>query len=605
MRNIVAAVIMTAMIVASGCGGGAPKIASGTPNPPFQGDPPQDAYKYEGDTGTHGGTLVSSIPDDPRTFNIVLASDNASADVLWFNIFRCPVDYRNGGNPPAFDPGLCTRWEGSADARTWTFYLRRGVRWSDGEPFTADDVEFTYNVIVDNNVVNPARDVFLEGKGENGEPIFPDFEKLDDHTVRFKLHSPNGSFLDVIYNLWLIPKHKWEQPWRAGQFATTMTLSEDPGNIVGLGPFRLKEYVSGQRVVLERNPYFWKVDSKGQRLPYLDRMVFVIVKDFNTIQSKFAAGEIDIMPRVRPQDYALVKRMEGPDIKVEDIGVSYDTNWIVFNQNTGSDPKTHKDFLVKWKQKLFRDVRFRRAVSYAIDREALANTVFSGRGVPIYSFVSPGDKTWFSDDIVKYPYDPNRARQLLSEIGLKDNNGDGILDDTEGHSVEFTIVTNASNNQRVETASFISRSLQDIGVKATVVTIASLGTLVDKMEKNFDFDAMVLGWQPNPPPGPAGTKNIILSSGQNHACFASQAQPSTEWEARADHLMQQIDSSPDHAEQYRLFGEVQRIWSEYLPEINLVSPREGVAYKSKFGNLRPSPLQPRATWNCEEIYVKN
>src|SRR5207244_11017564 len=126
---------------------------------------------------------------------------------------------------------------------------------------------------------------------------------------------------------------------RTGTVRSSIGLAYDPSNIVGLGPFRLKEYVTGQRLVLERNPYFWKVDSRGQRLPYLDRMVFVIVKDFNTIQSKFQSGEIDVMPRVRPQDYALIKRMEGGDIKVEDIGVSYDTNWVVFNQNRGTNPK--------------------------------------------------------------------------------------------------------------------------------------------------------------------------------------------------------------------------------------------------------------------------
>ena len=603
MKKIAVAVVMTAMIVAAGCRGSGPSVASGSPNPPFEGEPPQDAYKYTGDAGVYGGTIVLSLADDLKTFNIILASDSVTADVLWYNVFRCPVDYRNGGNPPDFDPGICTKWEASADAKVWTFYLRRGVRWSDGEPFNADDLLFTYNVILDKDVATPARDVFIEGKDEQGAPIYPELEKLDDYTVRFKLHSPNGSFLDGIDNLWLIPKHKWEQPWRTGRFGSTMTLGDDPNTIVGLGPFRVKEYVSGQRVVLERNPYFWKVDSSGQRLPYLDRMVFVIVKDFNTVQSKFQAGEIDVMSRVRPADYALVKRMEGPEIRVDDIGISYDTNWIAFNQNNGSDPRTHKRFVEKWKERLFRDLKFRQAVSYAINREALANTVFAGRGVPIYSFVTPGDKTWFSDDVVKYPYDPERARQMLAEIGLKDTNGDGILEDSEGHSVEINIVTNASNSQRVETAAFVAKSLQDVGIKANSVPIP-LGVLVDKMQSTFDFDAMVLGWQPNPPPGPAGNKNVILSSGQQHVCFASQEHPSTEWEARADHLMQQIDASLDQSERYRLFAQVQRIWSEYLPEINLVAPLEAVAYKNKFGNLHAVALPPRATWNCEEIYIK-
>ena len=603
MKKIAVAVVMTAMIVAAGCRSGGPSVASGTPNPAFEGAPPQDAYLYAGETGVYGGTLVLSTPDDPKTFNIIRGTDTATADVLWYNVFRCPVDYRTGGDPPDFDPGLCTKWEASPDARTWTFSLRRGVRWSDGEPFNADDFVFTYNVIIDKNVDTAARDVFIEGKDENGAPIYPEVEKIDDYTVRFKLHSPNASFLEAIYNIWLIPRHRLEQPWRTGRFNSTMSLSDDPSTIVGLGPFRLKEYVSGQRLVLERNPYFWKVDSRGQRLPYLDRMVFVIVKDFNTIQSMFQAGEIDVMPRVRPADYALVKRMESTEVKVDDIGISYDANWVAFNQNTGVNPKTHKPFLELWKQRLFRDVKFRQAVSYSINREALANTVFSGRGVPIYSFVTPGDKTWFSDDVMKYPYDPERSRRMLAEIGLKDTNGDGFLEDSEGHTVEISINTNASNSQRVETASFVAKSLQDVGIKANSVPIA-FGVVGDKLQATFDFDAIALGWQPMPPPGPLGNKNVLLSSGLQHVCFPSQAQPATEWETRVDRLMQQIEASPDQAERYRLFAQVQRIWSEYLPEINLVAPREAVAYKNKFGNLHPVALPPRATWNCEEIYLK-
>ena len=180
MRNIVVAVVMTAMIVATGCGGGAPSVASGAPNPPFEGDPPQDAYKYNGETGSYGGTLVLSVQDDPKTFNIIRATDAPTADVVWYNVFRCPVDYRNGDERPDFDPGLCTKWDVSKDATDWTFHLRRGVRWSDGEPFSADDVVFTYNVILDKNVDTAARDVFVEGTDESGAAMYPEIEKLDD-----------------------------------------------------------------------------------------------------------------------------------------------------------------------------------------------------------------------------------------------------------------------------------------------------------------------------------------------------------------------------------------------------------------------------------------
>jgi peptide/nickel transport system substrate-binding protein len=332
-------------------------------------------------------------------------------------------------------------------------------------------------------------------------------------------------------------------------------------------------------------------------------LVYVIVKDFNTIQAKFEAGELDVMTRVRPQDYALVKRMESPSVNVEDVGITYDTNWIVFNQNTGISPKNHRPFVAPWKLRLFRDQRFRQAVSFAIDRDALAKTVYSSRAVPMYSFVSPGDKMWYTDDVMKYPLDQNRSRELLASMGLKDTDGDGILEDSEGHAVEFNVSPNSSNSQRVETASVITRNLKEVGIKANV-SAATLPTISDMMQKHFDFDAIVLGWQISPPPGPTNTKNTLLSSGFNHACFPNQVKPSTEWEARIDELIQQVETSPDLAQRKRLYAEVQRIWSEQLPEINLVAAIEAVAYKSKFGNIHASALPPRVTWNCEEIYLK-
>jgi len=594
-------IVIAALLAVSGCRFGGQSTSTGHPNPEFIGNPPQDAYKYTGEPGVYGGTLVIAIPDDIRTFNIVMASDTATADVLWLNVFRCPVDFRN--DTTTYDSGLCTKWDISADATQWTFHFRRGVLWSDGQPFTADDVIFTYDVLKDENVHGPSRDLFIESIGDDGKPIFPDLIKLDDYTVRFDLHRSNWNFLDAIYNLWLVAKHKLEPAFNAGKFGETMRLTDDPNEIVSLGPFRIKEYVSGQRVVVERNPYFWKVDSRGQRLPYLDRIVFVIVKDFNTVQAKFEAGDLDVMPRVRPQDYAAVKRMESDSVKIADVGASYDTYWMVFNQNTDHNPSTGKPYVEPWKLRLFRDQKFRQAISYAIDREGLANTAFSARATPLYSFVSPADPIWYSDDVMKYPFDPARSRQMLAELDLKDNNGDGILEDSQGHPLEFTLVTNASNSQRVNSATFIAGNLRDVGIKINTNPVAF--QIVNNMiETSFNFDAVLLGWQINPPPGPTNAKNILLSSGQQHVCFPLQKQPQRDWEARIDELMHSIESKPDLAERRRMYAEVQRIWSEQLPEINLVAPLEGIAYRTRVGNLHASVLPPRTTWNSEELYIR-
>jgi peptide/nickel transport system substrate-binding protein len=578
--------------------------AAGMPNPPFAGEAPAEAYVFQGEPGVYGGQLVLGAPNDMKSFNVVTATEVSTTDVLWYHVFRCLIDYRNGDPTPDYDPGLCTKWEASPDAKQWTFMLRKDVRWSDGAPFTADDVVFTYDTIRDERVDNSVRDVFNEGADENGKPIYPDIQKLDDHTVRFTLHQPNGAFLDNLFgNMWLVPKHKWEQAWRDGKLNEAMGLDTDPKEIVGLGPFRIKERAADQRIVLERNPYFWKVDKKGQRLPYLDRMIFVITPNFNTMTAKFEAGETDALDRIRAEDFALVKRMESATVRVQDIGVSTSTYWLTLNQNTGVNPQTGKPYLPLWKQQLFRNQKFRQAVSYAINREGLANTVFTGRAVPIYSIVTPGDKAWYADEIQKYPYNPELARQLLAELGLRDANGDNFLEDEDGHPVEVNILTNANNSQRVSTAAFIARNLQEIGIKSTS-NPTDFNTLVTNMESRFNFDAIVLGWRPGVPPGPANVKNIVLSSAQNHTHFPNQKTPSTEWEARLDDLMKKIDETLDMAERKRMFAEVQRIWSEQLPEINLVAELEGIAYKNKFGNLFPTPLAPRLTWNAEEIYIK-
>lgn len=604
MKGFAAAVTLAVLLVFAGCGRSESGGVTGVPAPPFEGDPPEEPYAYKGVPGAYGGTLTLATANDMKTFNVILAAESASNDILWGHVFRCLIDYRNGDNPPGYDSGLCTKWDSSPDVRQWTFYLRKGVRWSDGQPFTADDVLFTYDVVRDTRVASPIRDVFVEGTRENGDAIYPELEKLDDHTVRFKLHKPNGGFLDQVYGLWLIPKHKWEHAWREGRFNEVMKLDSTPEDVVSLGSFRIKEYVPGQRVVLERNPYFWKVDKNGQRLPYLDRVVFVILKDQNTIALRFEAGELDILtPRVRAEDYGRVKTLEGRDVTVVDTGVSLNTTWLAFNQNNGVNPNTGKPFVQPWKQRLFRNREFRQAISYAIDRQGLANTVFSGRGAPMYSFVSPGDSYWHSEEVMSYPYDLDRAREMLDRIGLKDRNGDSFREDTDGHTIEITIITNIENSQRVQSAVFIAQNLKDIGVKANSAPLA-FGLVGNSLQSTFDFDAVILGWRAATPPGPTNYKSILLSSGLQHVCFPKQRTPSSDWEARVDQLLYETEASPDQAERRRLFAEIQRIWSEELPQIDLVAEQEAIAYKTKLGNVHPSPLPPRATWNIEEIYFR-
>lgn len=601
MRKIIVAAVMSALIAAAACNTRTTTTSSGQPVPPFEGEKPQDVYVSKCEPGRYGGEMVLELFADPTSFNVTFTVDEHTTNLLWYHVHRCLIDYNNGDT--GYDLGLCTKYEVSPDGKEWTFYLRKGVRWSDGEPFNADDVIFTYSVATDEKIEDSSiRDIFREGRDANNKSIYPQLEKIDDHTVRFRLSKPNADFLDVIFNLYMVPKHKWEKAWKEGKFSEQMTVSANLSDVVGLGPFRLKEYAAGERVVLERNPYFWKVDSRGNRLPYLNGLKFIIAKDFNTIQAKFQAGEIDVMSRLRATDFANIKGMESDTIKVVDIGATVDTRWLILNQNTGTDPQG-KPLVEPWKLRLFRNQKFRQAISYAIDREGMANTVYVGRAVPLYSFVTPADKTWYSDDIQKYPYNPELARQMLADIGLKDTNGDGFLEDAEGHTVEFAINTNSNNEMRVQSAAFIAEKLKAVGIKATSVPLPS-NFMIQLITTKLSFEAVLFGWVGGVPPGPSNVKNTVLSSAEQHVSFPNQKTPSTEWEARADELMHKIETTVDMAERKRMYAEIQRIWSEQLPEINLVCEKEGVAYKNKFGNIRPSPLRPRLTWNAEEIYIK-
>lgn len=599
MKKALALPTITALLLLGACNG-KPSLTR-VPTPPFQGDLPEDAYVYRGQPGLYGGSLVLSQSTDMDTFNPITASGTSSIYILHVHVYRCPVDYRNADKQ--YDPGLCTRWEMSPDGKQWTFHLRRGVRWSDGEPFSADDVLFTYDLLRDPQVDTSLGAAFTEGKDAAGNPIYPKAEKLDDYTVQFNLHNPNVEFLDAMYNLWLVPKHKWENAWRQGKFNEVMTTGSDPKDVVSLGPYVIKEHVSGQRVVLERNPYFWKVDEKGQRLPYLDRIVFVIVPNFDAILAKFQAGEIDAMWRVRAGDFQTVKKLEGPDIVVHDTGVSCDQGLIALNLNNTSNPRSGRPYVAPWKQKIFRNQKFRQAISYAINREGLIDTIFFGRGVPLYSATAPCETQWYSDTAIKYPHDPEKARSLLDEIGLHDTNGDGVREDAEGHRVEIKVTAYSGNDQRLKIASFLGDNLKDVGI-SVVVDPVPFTVLLERTETTFDFDVVVAAWQSGTPPSPINTKNIILSSAAQHISFPKQKSPSTEWEAELDNLVHKLDASVDQAERKRIYGEINRIWSEQLPEINLLAEKHAVTYKSKFGNIRPSSLFAHLTWNCEEIFIK-
>ncbi|MGH9521579.1 MAG: ABC transporter substrate-binding protein, partial [Terriglobales bacterium] len=247
--------------------------------------------------GAYGGRITIGQRAEPKTLNPVLSSDAASREVIG----RVMADLVHINRlSQQTEPALAKSWKISPDGRTFTLQLRRGIRFSDGQPFNADDVVFSYELYLDEKLHSPQRDLLVIG----GKPMT--VTKIDEYTVRFTLPQPYAAAERIFDGLAIMPKHILEKPYREGRFGQMWGLAAQ--DVVGLGPFRVKEYVPGQRLVLERNPYYWKVDAKKQRLPYLDEMTFLFVGTEDAQLIRFQAGETDMISRLGAENYALLAK---------------------------------------------------------------------------------------------------------------------------------------------------------------------------------------------------------------------------------------------------------------------------------------------------------
>jgi peptide/nickel transport system substrate-binding protein len=272
-------------------------------------------------------------------------------------------------------------------------------------------------------------------------------------------------------------------------------------------------------------------------------------------------------------------------------------NYICFNQNPNSLPGQRDPAKIK----LLCDQRFRQAVSFAIDRERISKTVFLGLAGPMYGPESPADKTFYNPDVPKYPFSIAKARTLLGQIGLKDSDGDGILE-LNGQDVKFNILTNVENRQRVAMATIITDDLRKAGLGATFTPISfnKLITLLDgKPGSPYDWESIILGFTGSPEPNDG--RNIWTSSGNVHQWRPYQSVPATPWEAEIDELFRKGGQEMDAAKRRALYNRWQVIAAAQLPLIYTVVPDGLIALRNKFGNVKPCSLGG-VTWNVEELY---
>ncbi len=556
--------------------------------PAQQTQPAGELMTADCEIGSRGGRLVVAQRAEPKTLQPVLAVDQPSREVI--RLMNADLIHINRLSLRT-EPALARTWAVSQGGRRYTLSLRRGLFFSDGHPMDADDVVFTFRVYLDEKVGSPQRDLLLV----DGQPVA--VSRIDAHTVQFDLARPYAAAERLFDSIAILPRHILEKPYQEGKLAQTWSLTTSPDMIAGMGPFRLKSYAPGDRIVLERNPYYWKQDQKGNRLPYLDEIVFLSVGSEDAQVIRFQAGDTDVISRINPENYsALAGEQQKRGYRLYDLGPGLEYNFLFFNLN---DLEGRGLTQIATKQSWFRDTSFRRAVSLGIDREGIVRLAFQGRAAPLWGHVTPGNRLWINTALPKPPRSPARAREILASAGFR-RNGDGTLVDAAGDPVSFTIATSAGNAPRMEMATIIQSDLKELGMQVQVVSI-EFRSLLDRVLKTYDYEACVLALgsgdaDPNP------EMNVLLSSGGTHLWHPNESRPATPWEAEIDSLMRRQVSTVRYEDRKKLYDRVQQIVAENLPFVYLASPDILVGAKANLGNFRPAILESYTLWNAEALY---
>jgi peptide/nickel transport system substrate-binding protein len=540
------------------------------------------------EVGHYGGALTVGQRSEPKTLNPATAADAPSREVI--GRLMADLIHINRASQQT-EPALAKSWTVSKDGRVFTVNLRHGLRFSDGQPFDADDVIFSFKVYLDEKLHSPQRDLLVVG----GKPIT--VQKINQHSVRFTLAEPYAAAERIFDSLAMMPRHLLEKTYQEGKFSQAWTLNTPPAEIAGMGPFRPKEYVPGQKIVLERNPYYWKADRNTNRLPYLDELVFLFVGNEDAQVLRFQAGDTDVISRLSAENYAVLsKDAANRQIELFDLGPSLEYNFLVFNLNDLAS-KTLSEIAAK--QAWFGNLKFRQAISSAIDRDGIVKLVYAGRGSALWGNVSPSNRLWVDQDLPHPSRSIDHARDLLKSAGFSWK-GDNQLVDGQGRPVEFSIITSTSNAQRAKMATIIQDDLSKLGMNVHIAPL-EFRAVIDRVFQTYDYEASIMalgGGDADPNP----EMNVWLSSGGTHLWHLGETKPATEWEAQIDQLMQKQMVQLNYKGRKKLYDQVQEIIAANVPYVFLATPNILVGAKKNLANFKPAILEPTTLWNVEELY---
>ena len=546
--------------------------------------------------------LVIPILSDPKTFNFVLATDETSA-----NVGGMILDGLVTQNPLTGDiePALAEAWEISEDNLEIIHTLRPNLKWSDGKPLTADDVVFTYNQLYLNpEIPTGMRDILKIGQSEG----LPEVTKIDERRVKFTIPEPFAPFLGItgasIYPAHILKKTV-EQKDRDGKlkFLSTWSLDTPPEKIVASGAYKLESYTTAQRIVFVDNPYYWKKDVVNEDLPYIKKVVFEIVESTDTFLSQFRSGSLNAV-EVKPEYFSLLKKEEDKgNFEIYNGGPDYSTSYLTFNLNTGK--RNGKPVVDPIKSRWFNNLKFRKAVAYAINRQRMVTNIYRGLGQLQNSFIAV-QSPFYNPNIEGYSYNPEKAKQLLKEAGFKYNQK-GQLFDAAGNRVRFQLNTNTGNKIREAMGNQIEEDLEAIGIDVNFRTI-NFNVLIGKMRGSLDWEAIILGFNAGNEPNSGA--NIWLPNGNSHLFNIAapaegkplEARTVSDWEKEIGRLFIEGAKELDEEKRKAIYAEAQELVSEKLPFIYLVNPYFMEAVRNNIEGVEFSALGG-AFWNLDELKI--
>ncbi|MEZ2238563.1 ABC transporter substrate-binding protein [Microcoleus sp.] len=549
--------------------------------------------------------LIVPTPSGPATFNYPL---NQSAYSVFGYLNEGLIN--ENGLTSELEPGLAESWEVSKDGKKIVFTLREGLKWSDGEPMTTDDIIFSYDKIYFNDKIpSGLKDTLRVGMSRQ----FPKLKKIDSRRVEFSVAEPFAPFIRYAGGIPILPAHILQESISntdsegKPKFLTTWGTDTDPQKIVGNGQYRMLSYTPNQRVVLERNPYFWRKDTQGTDQPYIQQIVWQIIENTDTQLLNFRSGDLDSLD-VQPEVFPLLKREEKRGkYTVFNGGPDTGSVFMCFNLNQGRNAQ-NQPFVDPIKSRWFATKEFRQAIAYGINRDAMTNNIYRGLGAPLHSPIPAQSPFYLSpkEGLKTYKYDPKKAKELLLSAGFKYND-EGDLLDREGNKVRFTLLMAAGKKVREQMGTQIKQDLGKLGIQIDTQFL-SFNTYVEKLRLTKNWDTYLGGFTGGLEPHSG--YNIWSVNGTLHS-FNQGPQAGeppikgwkvADWEQKIDDLYVKASQELNEPKRKEIYAETQRIIAEQAPFIYMVNPLTFEAVRDRISGIRYSAIGG-AFWNLYELKI--